>query len=104
MYEDESMQPDLLEITDDEGNTITVQVMDYFYYNGEEYAILANNVPDEENTAEVPDEIDCFVARVNVFTDENGDEMEEFVPVEDAALESKLIEIASSRMNEDEEV
>ena len=37
------------------------------------------------------------------FTDENGEEMEEFVPVEDAELEERLIEIASTRLNNSEE-
>ncbi len=100
--EDENMQPDLLEMTDDEGNTLLLQVMDYFFYNGQEYAILTD-APKEANTAEVPEEVGCYVVRVNTFTDENGEEMEEFVPVEDAALEDKLIEIASTRLNEDEE-
>ena len=48
--EDESMQPDLLEMTDEDGNTILVQVLDYFFYNGQEYAILTD-APEEANTA-----------------------------------------------------
>ena len=40
---------------------------------------------------------------MNTFTDENGEEMEEFVPIEDAALEEKLIGIASTRLDESEE-
>ena len=102
MFEDENYEPDLLEMTDEDGNTILVQVLDYFFYNGQEYAILTD-APDEANTAEVPEEVGCYVVRVNTFTDESGEEMEEFVPVEDAALEDKLIEIASTRLNEEEE-
>ena len=75
---------------------------DYFFYNGQEYAILMD-APEEANTAEVPEEVGCYVVRVNAFTDENGEEMEEFVPVEDAALEERLIEIASTRLNSSEE-
>ena len=100
--EDENMQPDLLEMTDEDGNTILLQVLDYFFYNGQEYAILAD-APKEANTADVPDEVGCYVVRVNTFTDESGEEMEEFVPIEDEALEEKLIEIASTRLNDDEE-
>ncbi len=100
--EDENMQPDLLEMTDETGSTILVQVLDYFFYNGQEYAILAD-APKEANTAEVPEEVGCYVVRVNTFTDENGEEMEEFVPIEDAALEDKLIGIATTRLDEDKE-
>ena len=102
MPEDENMQPDLLEMTDEEGNSILLQVLEYFFYNGQEYAILAD-APQEANTADVPEEVGCYVLRVNTFTDENGEEMEEFVPIEDAALEEKLIGIASTRLSEDEE-
>ncbi len=100
--EDENQQPDLLELSDEDGNTLLVQVRDYFFYNGQEYAILVD-APAEANTAEVPEELGCYVVRVNSFTDENGEEMEEFVPIEDAALEERLIEIASTRLNGDEE-
>ncbi len=102
LNEDENLQPDLLEMTDDDGNTLLVQVTDYFFYNGQEYAILMD-APQEANTAEVPDEVGCYVVRVNAFKDENGEDMEEFVPVEDAELEARLIEIASTRINAGEE-
>lgn len=102
MFEDENYEPDLLEMTDEDGNTLLMQVMDYFFYNGVEYAILTE-ASKEENTAEVPEEVSCYVVRVNAYTDENGEEMEEFVPVEDADLEARLIEIASTRLNGDDE-
>ena len=41
---------------------------------------------------------------MNTSTDENGEELEEFIPVEDQALEAKLIEIASTRLNDDDEL
>ena len=34
-------EPELLVFTDDDGNDVTVQVLDYLNYNGEEYAVLA---------------------------------------------------------------
>ena len=102
MPEEENMQPDLLEMTDEDGNKLLLQVLDYFFYNGQEYAIRTD-APAEANTAEVPEELGCYVVRVNTFTDENGEEMEEFVPIEDAVLEDKLIEIASTRLNDGEE-
>ena len=67
------------------------QLFNYFFYNGEEYATLASA---EEG------ETDRFVMKVNSFTDEDGEEMEEFLPVEDS-LEEMLIEIARTRLVQD---
>ena len=36
-------------------------------------------------------------------TDESGEELEEFVPVEDQKLEAKLMEIATLKLNDDEQ-
>ncbi len=102
MTNEENMQPDLLEMTSEDGSTLLMQVLDYFFYNGQEYAILAE-APEDANTAEVPESVDCYVVQVNTFTDESGEEMEELVPVEDEKLEARLMEIASTRLSEDEE-
>ena len=47
LYEDENEAQDIIEMTDDEGNTILMQVVDYFFYNGEEYVILTDSIDDE---------------------------------------------------------
>lgn len=99
---DNEQEPDIIEMTDDEGNTILMEVLDYFFYNGEEYVILSDTV-DEEDGADVPEEIDCYIMKVTTMTDENGEEMESFEPIEDAELEAKLIEIANNQMNGDDE-
>jgi hypothetical protein len=49
------------------------------------------------------EQIDCYVMKIVITTDENGEELEEFVPVEDQALEAKLMEIATMKLNDDEE-
>lgn len=94
---------DIIEMTDDEGNTILMQVVDYFFYNGDEYVILSDNVEEDVLDAEDVEEINCYVMKVLTSMNENGEEMEEFVPIEDLALEEKLIEIANRKLNEDEE-
>ena len=94
---------DLVEMVDDEGNTLLMRVVEYFFYNGDEYVVLAEYDPEAaDNTAEV-DQVDCYVLRVNTFTDERGEECEEFLPIEDEALEAKLMAVASTRVNEEEE-
>ncbi len=121
MYEDDEDQ-DIIEMTDDEGNTILMQVVDYFFYNGDEYVILTDSIDDQEcdcddchdadehdgtcacgcDECEEAEEITCYIMKVITHT-EDGEEVEEFVPVEDQALEAKLIEIATTQLNADDE-
>ena len=60
----DDMADDMIEMTDEEGNTTLFKILDYFFYNGE---------------------------------------LEEFVPVEDQKLEAKLMEIATLKLNDDEQ-
>ena len=96
---DEARERDLVEITNDQGDSLTMEVLDYFYYNGEEYVVLA----DASGKDEDEEEVSCYVMHVSVSEAENGDEMEEFEPVEDMELESRLIEVATSRFSTDED-
>ncbi len=97
---DEGVMEDVIEMTDEEGNTILFSIIDYFFYNGEEYAILTDSNDEEDDDEEG---IACYVMKIVATTDESGEELEEFVPVEDQALEAKLMEIASMKLNSDEE-
>ena len=36
---------DMIEMTDEEGNTTLFKILDYFFYNGDEYAILTRTRP-----------------------------------------------------------
>lgn len=94
----ETMDDDYIEMTDEDGNTILFKIIDYFFYNGEEYAILTDS--NEDDTTEA---VDCYVMKIVPTTDETGEELEEFVPVEDQKLEAKLMEIATMKLNDDEE-
>ena len=86
---------DVVEFVDDQGNTLLLEVMDYFFYNGEEFAALCE--------AEDTESDDVYIMKINCFTDENGEEMEEFVPPEEALME-KLISIVQTRFDgEDDE-
>lgn len=95
---EETIEEDIIEMTDEEGNVILFKIIDYFFYNGEEYAILTDSNEDDATEA-----VDCYVMKIVVTTDEDGEELEEFVPVEDQKLEAKLMEIASMKLNDDEE-
>ncbi len=76
MSEDERL--DVIEGTDEDGNLVELVVERYFFYNGEEYVLLR---PQEE--AEEPaDKATRYVMRVKV-TEEDGEEFEEFEPVDE---------------------
>jgi len=89
---------DIIEMTDEDGNVTLFRILDYFFYNGEEYAILTDSNDDDTTEA-----VDCYVMKIVPTTDENGEELEEFVPVEDQKLEARLMEIATTKLNDDEE-
>ena len=91
-------EEDIIEMTDEDGNVTLFRILDYFFYNGEEYAILTDSNDDDTTEA-----VDCYVMKIVATTDESGEELEEFVPVEDQKLEAKLMEIATMKLNDDEE-
>lgn len=98
MTPEEMEERDIVEFTDDGGNALLLEVMDYFFYNGEEFAALR-----DAQEGETSDDTPVYIMKVNAFTDENGEEMEEFVPPEDELME-KLIKIVRTRYdNEDDE-
>ena len=101
MTPEEMNERDILEFTDDEGHTLLLQVTDYFFYNGEEYALLAD--VNEESEEDDEEGISCIVCKVTSETDENGEEQDVFTPVEDDQLAEKLFEIAMTKMDQDEE-
>ena len=98
----ENMEDDDLVIFETEdGEELTFSIEDYFFYNGEEYALMADVNADSEEDDE--EGISCIICRVTSETDENGEEQDIFTPVEDDALAEKLFEIAMTKMNEDGE-
>ena len=96
MTPEEMEQRDIIEFSDDEGHTLLLEVKDYFFYNGEEYAAL------HEAEGEQSEDAPLYVMKVNSFTDENGEEMEEFVLPEEPLMEV-LVSIARTRFTEPEE-
>ena len=81
---------DLVTFTDEEGNEFDLEVIDYFDYEGKEYAVLVDaDLPEE------PEE-DFEVCIMEIVVNEEED-MEEFVPVPDDLLDT-LFAIAEKRM------
>ncbi len=92
------MEPDIIDFEDEEGNTIPFEVIDYLFYNGEEYALLVEAT--EEESEEERQE--CIVCLVAAETEEDGEESETFIPVEDETLAQKLVDIFNTKMADEE--
>ena len=93
-----SMEEDIIDFEDEDGNVIPFAVIDYVFYNGDEYALLTEVGQEADENGE-----ECIVCKVEQVTGEDGEEDEEFVLVEDEELAGKLIEIANTRVADDEE-
>ncbi len=93
-----NMEEDVVVFEDEDGTEFQFTVLDYFFYNGEEYALL-EEITDENSEDE---EGGCIVCRIESAEDENGEETEEFVPVEDEDMAEKLFEIATTKLMNDE--
>lgn len=106
---------DIVEFTDDDGNSLLLEVLDSFYYNGEEFVVLGD-VDDaceceqedgacgcgHEHDEDCEHEHSLYIMKVETSTDENGDEVEEFTPVEENLMEA-LIKIVETRFTEDDD-
>lgn len=116
MAADEEESRDLIEGVDEDGNDVLLEVVRYFFYNGEEYVVLSDAQEesdcgcdcehcahhDEEETDE-DEAVNLYIMKV-VESEEDGEEMESFVPVEDDDLLEKLIEVVQADFDSDEEI
>ncbi len=102
---------DLIEGVDEDGNNVLLEVVRYFFYNGEEYVVLGDAHESDcdcecehcEGCAAEDDEaVNLYIMKV-VETEEDGEEMETFEPVEDEALLEKLIDVVQADFEADEE-
>ena len=98
MNEMDGMEEDVIIFEDEDGQEYEFTVVDYFFYNGDEYALLTEN-----GTEGTEQENECIVCKVVPVTGEDGEEDEEFEPVEDEELAQKLIDIANTHLAEDDE-
>ena len=93
----DGMEEDVIVFEDEDGQEYEFTVVDYFFYNGDEYALLTEN-----GTEGTEQEDECIVCKVVPVEGEDGEEDEEFQLVEDEELAQKLVDIANTHMSEDE--
>ena len=79
---------------DDNGETVDLEILDYFFYDGQEYAVLADTADLDDDSDDVPEEVDVFVMKVEPVDDEN----EDLIPV-DPELEPEVLEYAGRFLN-----
>ena len=102
---------DLIEGVDEDGNKILLEVVRHFFYNGEEYVVLGEAHEgecdcgcedcDHDHEEDEEEAVNLYIMKV-VETEEDGEEMEEFLPVEDEDLLEKLIEVVQADFEADE--
>ena len=92
---------ELYVFTDEDGNDVNVQVLDYFYYNGDEYAVMTELAEGQQPWTEesgADEEPEIFFMKVVEVDEENV----EFEPV-DEELSDKLFEIVNANFDEEED-
>ena len=76
---DQNEERDVILVQDEEGNELNLEVIDYFLYDGAEYAVLV-----EEGAALEDDDGDAYMMKIE--QDENGED-ELFVPIDPELFE-----------------
>ncbi len=71
---------DIVVFSDEDGNEIEMEVLDYFDYEDQEYAMLIDASPDGEE--EQQETLDVYIMKVVV-----SDDMEEFLPADEDKME-----------------
>ena len=100
--------PNFVTLTDDEGNDFELEVMDYFFYNGQEYAVLEHNgttymaffpVVEEDSEGEENEEEYGLVILKSQM--ENGEEF--LVTIDDEEEIDKVYDLFMEQILSDEE-
>jgi hypothetical protein len=86
---------DVVVFTDDDGKDFEMEVLDYFFYNGQEYAVLTE-VCDHDDIEDDEHQHEAYIMQVVQM----DDDMEEFVPIDDDLAE-ELIKVAEAHFDEE---
>ena len=103
---------DLIEGVDEDGNNVLLEVVRYFFYNGEEYVVLGDAHESgcgcdcehchPEGDDEDEEAVNLYIMKV-VEKEEDGEEIEEFEPVEQELME-QLIEVVKTNFDSDGDI
>ncbi len=94
-------EKDLIELESDTGDKLMCEVLDYFFYEGEEYAILRPYTEECEgcgnDCASCEEEIEIFAMKVTP----EGEDSEVFEPVSEE-LSDRIIDIYNTAFEDEE--
>lgn len=98
---------DILTLTDDDGNEIELEILRYFFYNGEEYAMVTelDEGYDCDTCDKDPDSDECDCEPMEVFfmkVEPVDDENEEYTFV-DEELSDALMNVIESDFDDEED-
>ncbi len=79
----EMEERDFVTFTDDEGNEFELDVIEYFEYEGDEYAVLMDLSLDDAGNVDAEQPADVYIMKVVV----DGD-MEEFLPADEDKMDA----------------
>lgn len=88
---------DIIELEGENGDVLRLLVERYFFYNGEEYVLLSDEVDLPEG-----EEVSRYVMKVQPVEGDDGEDMEEFVPVDEDLME-QLIQVVEATFEEAED-
>ena len=88
---------DIIELEGEDGALLKLCVERYFFYNGDEYVLLSDDCGQNDG-----EEISHYVMKVQPLPSDDGEEMEEFVPVDEDLME-QLIQVVEASFDVDEE-
>lgn len=88
---------DIIELEGEDGAVLKLCVERYFFYNGDEYVLLSDDCGQDNG-----EEVSHYVMKVQPLEGEDGEEMEEFVPVDEDLME-QLIQVVEATFDEEEE-
>ena len=94
----EEMERDIVVFTDDDGNEIELDVIDYFEHDGQEYAVLTDleaEVDEEDENAEQ----DVYIFKL-VVIEEYYSQIAEAIAMADDELMDTLAAIVEERLGE----
>lgn len=89
----EMEERDVVTFTDEEGNEFELDVIEYFEYEGQEYAVLMDLGEDDADEGE--DTAEVYIMKIVV----DGD-TEEFLPADEDKMDA-LVEIAEELLSEE---
>ncbi|HNW87016.1 MAG TPA: DUF1292 domain-containing protein [Candidatus Limiplasma sp.] len=105
---------DFIEGVDEDGNKVLLQVVRYFFYNGEEYVVLGDAQQDDcgchcdecehscEDEEDDEEAVNLYIMKVVPSAED--EDTEEFEPVEDEDLLEKLIAVVQTDFEKEEEL